>query len=272
MNARNWLTRSGLRRLVAAAGGALVILAALTAHAQAPLSPAKAYVGLFKDNAVAVVDTAAQRVLGTIPVPPGPHGLVLTPDGRKAYVSSDGASTVSVIDTATDRIVTSIEVGPNPHGLAISPDGRTVLVSGLGSNQAVLIDTMEDKVIGRIPVAQPHNSAIAADGRAYVGSQLQGSTAIVVLDLATRAQARRHPARQDAARARREPGRQVALLHPGRIERRAGARHGLAAARGGDPGGCLTPSRALHAGRADRARREPGPRRARDPGRGRAVR
>src|SRR5262245_5137481 len=184
MNGRGWLAWSGLRWLVAASGSALVILAALTAHAQGPAAPTKAYVGLFKDNAVAVIDTATPRVLGTIPVPTGPHGLVLTPDGRKAYVSSDGASTVSVIDTSTDRIVSSIEVGQNPHGLAISPDGRTVLVSGWGSNQAVLIDTTEDKVVGRIPVAQPHNSAIAADGRAYVGSQLQGSTAIVVVDLA----------------------------------------------------------------------------------------
>jgi len=62
----------------------------------------KAYVGLFKDDAVAVLDTAQNKVLGTIAVPKGPHGLVVTPDGRKVYVSSDGASTVSVIDTATD--------------------------------------------------------------------------------------------------------------------------------------------------------------------------
>jgi len=63
----------------------------------------KAYVGLFKDDAVAVVDTAQNKVLGTITVPKGPHGLVVTPDGRKVYISSDGASTVSVIDTANCR-------------------------------------------------------------------------------------------------------------------------------------------------------------------------
>jgi YVTN family beta-propeller protein len=72
-------------------------------------------------------------VLRTIPIPAGPHGLVVTRDGRKAYVSSDGASTVSVIDTATDRVVGSIEVGPTPHGLAIAPDGSKVLVSGFGA-------------------------------------------------------------------------------------------------------------------------------------------
>src|SRR4029077_20785585 len=80
----------------------------------------KAYVGLFKDDAVAVLDTAQNKVVGTIAVPKGPHGLVVTPGGRKVYVSSNGASTVSVIDTATDRVVASIEVGANPHGLAIS--------------------------------------------------------------------------------------------------------------------------------------------------------
>jgi YVTN family beta-propeller protein len=40
----------------------------------------KAYVGLFKDDAVAVPDTAQNKVFGTIAVPKGPHGLVVTPD------------------------------------------------------------------------------------------------------------------------------------------------------------------------------------------------
>ena len=37
----------------------------------------KVYVGLFKDDAVAVIDTAQNKVIGTISVPKGPHhGLV----------------------------------------------------------------------------------------------------------------------------------------------------------------------------------------------------
>jgi YVTN family beta-propeller protein len=144
----------------------------------------KAYVGLFKDNAVAVLDTATNRVLRTIAVPTGPHGLVITPDGRKVYVSSDGASTVSVIDAGTDQIVTSIEVGPTPHGLTISPNGQQILVSGFGANQAEVIDTATDQVTARMPVAQPHNSAISPDGKlAFVGSQQQGATALVMLGL-----------------------------------------------------------------------------------------
>lgn len=176
---------------------ALVLVAALAAttvyatresRAQSA-APAggKVYVGLFKDDAVAVVDPAAGRVLAKIAVPRGPHGLVITPDGRKVYVSSDGDSTVSVIDTATDRVARAIDVGANPHGLAISRDGRSVLVSGFGANEALVIDTATDAITARVPVPQPHNGAFSPDGRlAYVGSQRQGATAVVVLDLAAR--------------------------------------------------------------------------------------
>src|SRR2546430_3712425 len=144
----------------------------------------KAYVGLFKDDAVAVIDTAQNKVLSTISVPKGPHGFVVTPDGRKVYVSSDGASTVSVIDTATDRVVASIDVGANPHGLAVSGDGSRVLVLGWGSNHALIIDTATDRVIGEVPVAQPHNGTLSRDGRTgWVASQQQGATALVRLDL-----------------------------------------------------------------------------------------
>src|SRR5207247_1846792 len=104
--------------VLALTGGLVVVGMGSLSAAGAP----KAYVGLFKDDAVAVVDTAQNKVLSTISVPKGPHGLVVTPDGHKVYVSSDGASTVSVIDTATDRVVSSIEVGANPHGLAVSAD------------------------------------------------------------------------------------------------------------------------------------------------------
>ena len=164
--------------------GILSALALLVGSPHAGAAAPKAYVGLFKDSAVAVLDTDTDRVVGTIPVPPGPHGLVVTPDGRKVYVSSDGASTVSVIDTATDRVIGSIEVGATPHGVAISRDGGKVVVSGFGVNQALVIDTATDLVVGRIAVPQPHNAAVSPDGRvAWVGSQAQGAAALVAVDL-----------------------------------------------------------------------------------------
>jgi DNA-binding beta-propeller fold protein YncE len=47
-------------------------------------------VTVIKDDAVAVIDTTQNKVLRTISVPKGTHGLVVTPDGRKVDVSRPG--------------------------------------------------------------------------------------------------------------------------------------------------------------------------------------
>src|SRR5260370_23531084 len=99
--------RRGLVLAGVALGAAMVVAAPSFVGAQdmnmtAPLT--KAYVGLFKDNAVAVLDTSSNKVTKTIAIPTGPHGLVVTPDGRWVYASSDVASTLSITDTPTALI------------------------------------------------------------------------------------------------------------------------------------------------------------------------
>jgi YVTN family beta-propeller protein len=102
--------------------GVLLALALLAAGPTSAAAAPKVYVGLFKDNAVAVVDAGQGRPIATIPVPPGPHGLAMTPDGRKVYVSSDGASTVSVIDTTTDRVIQQIHQALGMNGELLAGD------------------------------------------------------------------------------------------------------------------------------------------------------
>ena len=147
----------------------------------------KAYVGLFKDNAVAVFDTSTNAVVAKIAVPAGPHGMVMTNDGGRVFVSSDGATVVSVIDTATDRIVDTIDVGGTPHGLTLTPDGQTVLVAVFDPGRVAFIDTKTDKITGTVVVAKPHNIAVSPDGRsAYVASQQPGAAALVLVDVGRR--------------------------------------------------------------------------------------
>src|SRR6266496_1941628 len=94
-------------------GVIVMVLLAFCALVYAPIAaqdtPApKAYVGNFTDNTVGVIDTATNMVIGTIPVPVGPHGMVITPDGHWLYVSSDGDTKVSVIDTSSDTVTATI--------------------------------------------------------------------------------------------------------------------------------------------------------------------
>ena len=176
--------RHPLRLIAAGAVIASALVAAPASHA-ATTAP-KAYIGLFKDNAVAVYDTTSNSVMKTIPIPTGPHGLVVTPDGRWVYASSDGDSVVSVIDTNMDSVVKSIQVGQTPHGLAITPDGSRVLVAGFGTDSVEAIDTSTNQVLWQTPVPQPHNIAITADGQtAYAGGQKDGQQQIAIIDVAT---------------------------------------------------------------------------------------
>jgi YVTN family beta-propeller protein len=176
-------------RATAPVGATTAASSASAPTTQAAIAMPKAYIGLFKDNAVAVFDTMANKVVRTIPIPTGPHGLVLTPDGKTVYASSDGATVVSIIDTATDKVTGSIEVGQAPHGLAITPDGKTVLVAGFGTNQVMVVDVATNTVVGQVPVPQPHNIAITPDGKtAYVAAQQQGATALAILSIAERKQ------------------------------------------------------------------------------------
>jgi len=147
----------------------------------------KVYVGNFKDNTVSVIDTATGKVVATVPVAAGPHGMTITKDGRWVFVSGDNSSQVSVIDTAIDSVAQTIEVGKGPHGVALTPNGRQLLVTVNGEDKVVFVDTAKRTVIGSVAVPKPHNIAIRPDGKvAYVASQQPGNFALAVIDLAKR--------------------------------------------------------------------------------------
>jgi YVTN family beta-propeller protein len=129
----------------------------------------KAYVGNFADNTVSVIDTADGKVVATIPVAQGPHGMAITPDGRTVYVTDDGSSALSVIDTATDHVVKTIEVGKMPNGVALTRDGKLLLVTVYGEDRIAFLDVATQAVVATVGVPKPHTVAISPDGNlAYI--------------------------------------------------------------------------------------------------------
>src|SRR5689334_9113985 len=58
------------------------------------------YVANANDGTVSVINTTANTVVATIPVPNGAVAVAVTPDGTRAYVVGFGV--VSVIDTASN--------------------------------------------------------------------------------------------------------------------------------------------------------------------------
>src|SRR5512146_2245439 len=172
-----------------AVAGSMLAMAASSAHA----GP-KAYVGNFTDNTVSVIDTSTGRVIATIPVAAGPHGMAISQDGSTVYVTGDGSSSLNVIDTATYRVTKTVDVGKKPNGITLTPDGKLLLVTLYGEDRIALVDTTTDDVAGTIPIPKPHTVSVEPSGKlAYATSQEPGHFGLAVIDLGSRSVVRTVP-------------------------------------------------------------------------------
>jgi YVTN family beta-propeller protein len=116
-----------------------------SAEAQMP----KAYVARTGADSVAVVDTTAESVVGTLPAGAGPRRVAISNDGTRAYVLNREADSITVIDTLNDIEVATIAVGDNPGSLAVTPDGSRVYVV-LPSGIVQVVDTSLNAVVAEI--------------------------------------------------------------------------------------------------------------------------
>jgi YVTN family beta-propeller protein len=80
-----------------------------------------------EDATLVIVDPAAGKILGTVPVGQGPHELAVSTDGKWAFAANYGTgpapgSTISMIDIAAKKELRRIDVSPlsRPHGLAFA--------------------------------------------------------------------------------------------------------------------------------------------------------
>lgn len=99
---------------------------AVAARLGAAQVPSPALVVVIKDeNAMAIVDVKAGKVVGRVPVGAGPHEVAASDDGKFAFVTNYGpqnaqipGSSLSVIDLATQK-ERRVEIGPaaKPHGV-----------------------------------------------------------------------------------------------------------------------------------------------------------
>ena len=139
------------------------------------------FVGLESEDAVAVVDPDAGRVLRKIPVGissediEGVHALAISPDGRHYYLAiAHGWPYGSVwkMTTAKDSLVARTNVGLFPATMAITPDGTWLFVANynlhgdpaLDSVSAVHTPTMTE--VAKIPVCtKPHGMVASHDGK-----------------------------------------------------------------------------------------------------------
>lgn len=106
-------------------------------------------------NAVTIVETATNRVRGTVYVGRNPHEGFFTPDGRELWVSVRGANYVSVIDPVRMREVRRVITAPGPSMIVFRPDGRIAFVNHSFTAELDVVDVASGHVLTRVPVVSP---------------------------------------------------------------------------------------------------------------------
>ena len=143
-------------------------------------------------GAITVLNTANDRVSGTIKIPQGPPQFFsFSPDSRTAYISvygSHSAPHIAFIDTATRTVTSTMAVNNfTPGPSTTSPDGRYLYVpnhnmamSGPNENVVDVIDTASKTLIGKIPVpANPHWVAFDKNGRFYTTDHMSAEVTVL---------------------------------------------------------------------------------------------
>src|SRR5262244_246799 len=75
-------------------------------------------------NSVSLIDTATNKVKGTVYVGRSPHEAFFTPDGRELWVTVRGEDYVSVIDPVQMKEIRRIQTANGPGMTVFGPDGR----------------------------------------------------------------------------------------------------------------------------------------------------
>ncbi len=117
-----------------------------------------------------VVDIAAQRVVGRVPLRPGgmPQDVKLSPDGRTFYVADMASNGVWVIDARSFAVQRLMPTGAGAHGLYASRDSKVLYVSNRMEGSISLISFATQQVVRkwRLPGGgSPDMGGVSADGR-----------------------------------------------------------------------------------------------------------
>ena len=108
------------------------------------------YIAHLGASQVVVVDTAAARVMATIPGIEEVHGLALAPDLHRLFASATGRNQVVAVDTDSMQVAGRTDGGTYPDGLTYAPTSGRVFVSDEQGTGDTVIDARSMRTLGQV--------------------------------------------------------------------------------------------------------------------------
>ena len=129
-----------------------------------------------------VIDTATDKVVGTIPDTKGVHGIAIAADLGKGFTSDGGDNDVTVFDIKTLKVLSKVKTGQNPDSIIYEPVTHRVFTFNGRSSDATAIDAKTGDVItASIPLGgKPEFSQV--DGKGHIYANIEDKNEIVEVD------------------------------------------------------------------------------------------
>ena len=117
-----------------------------------------------------VVDTATDKVAGTIPDTNGVHGIAVAEDLGKGYTSNGGSNDVTIFDLKTLKVTGNVKTGANPDAIIYEPVTHRVLTFNGRSKDATIFDGKTGEVYSAgVPMGgKPEFAQVDGKGHVYV--------------------------------------------------------------------------------------------------------
>ena len=122
----------------------------------------RAFVSLWANAKVAVVDLDTNKVIAGWPTAAHPTEMILSPNGKTLYVACANSTKVSVFDVVTGDAIETIHCGlypqspsgNTPNSLCLTPDGELLFVANADANNLAVFNVATPKAskpLGFIP-------------------------------------------------------------------------------------------------------------------------
>jgi YVTN family beta-propeller protein len=127
------------------------------------LDGAEVWVSNFQNSSIAIIDTATDSIMQTLPAGgDGPARVKFTPDGKEVWITQSRSNELVIFAAARRRIIRHIPTGRFSKGLLILPDGQHGFVSAMEDNEVVEVDVAAGRVLERMSTGK------APEGLAWI--------------------------------------------------------------------------------------------------------
>ncbi len=129
-----------------------------------------------------VVDTASDKLVGTIPNTPGVHGIAVANDLGKGFTSNGQANNVTIFDLKSMKPTGTVNTGQNPDAIIYEPVTHHVFTMNGRSSDSTAFDAKTGEVVTASIALGGKPEFAQVDGKGHVFVNLEDKNEIITID------------------------------------------------------------------------------------------